>query len=62
MDIVAKAVVEGQVQIRLGGSYVQNPENKSKRLPYWIDYTKLIVNEETIFDTLTPAWHDKAYA
>ena len=61
LDIVAKAVVEGNVQIRLGGPYVQNPEDKSKRIPYWIDYTKLTINGETIFDTLTPAWHDKPY-
>ena len=61
VEIVAKAVVEGQVKIRLGGQYVQNPEDKSKRIPYWIDYTELTINGKVIFDTLTPAWHDKAY-
>ena len=61
VEIVAKAVVGGQVKIRLGGQYVQNPEDKTKRLPYWIDYTKLTINGKVIFDTLTPAWHDKAY-
>ena len=61
LEIVAKADVEGQVQIRLAGRWVQNPENKSKRLPYWIDYTKLVVNGKTVFDKITPAWHDKPY-
>ena len=61
LEIVAKAIVEGNVQIRLAGSYAPNPADKSKRIPYWIDYTKLTVNENTIFDTITPAWHDKPY-
>lgn len=61
LEIVAKAIVEGQVQISLGGLYVQDPEDKSKRLPYWIDYTKLIVNGKTILNKLTPVWHDKTY-
>ena len=61
LDIVVKAVVEGNMQIRLGGPYVINPEDKSKRLPYWIDFTKLTINENTIFNTLQPAWNDKHY-
>ena len=61
LEIVAKAITEGNVQIRLGGAYVPNPEDKSKRLPHWIDYTKLIVNGKTIFDKVTSAWHDKNY-
>lgn len=31
------------------------PNDRSKGIPYWIDYTNLIVNDKMIFDTLTPA-------
>ncbi|MBR2775431.1 MAG: glycosyltransferase, partial [Selenomonadaceae bacterium] len=61
LDIVAKAIVEGNVQIRLGGPFVLNPEDKSKRIPYWIDFTKLIVNDKLILDTSTPTWNNKPY-
>ena len=61
LEIVAKPTVNGQVTLNLRGLWVPNPEDKSKRIPYWIDYTKLIVNDEIIFDKLTPAWHDKFY-
>ena len=61
LEIVAKADVEGQVQLQLKGSDVRDPRDNSKRIPYWIDYTKLTVNGKTIFDMLTPAWHDKTY-
>lgn len=61
MELVAKATADGQIQLNLKGMNVPDPENKSKRLPYWIDYTNLTINGQTIFDTLTPAWHDKSY-
>ncbi len=61
VEITAKAVASGQVQIQLAGPYALNPKDKSKRLPCWIDYTKLVVNGKTIFNQITPAWHDKAY-
>ena len=61
LEIVAKSDVDGRIRLNLKGLDVRNPEDKSKRIPYWIDYTKLIVNDEVIFDTLTPAWHDKQY-
>ena len=38
-----------------------NPEDKSKRIPYWIDYTKFTINDKTIFNTRTPTWHDRPY-
>ena len=31
------------------------------RLPLWVDFTRLTVNEELIFWELKPTWHDKAY-
>ena len=62
MAFVAKATVDGQIRLFLRGIDVRTPEDNSKRVPYWVDYTKLIVNGKVVFDKLTPAWHDKAYA
>jgi hypothetical protein len=61
MEFVAKATVDGRINLTLRGIDIRNPEDKSKRIPYWIDYTKLTVNGEVIFDKLTPIWHDKPY-
>ena len=61
MEIVAKATSSGKCILKLKGMDVRDPADRTKRIPYWIDYTKLLVNEQVIFDTLTPAWHDKPY-
>ena len=59
LEIVFKTLVSGQIRLNLLGIDVRDSENK--HIPYWIDYTALTVNGETIFDTLTPAWHNKPY-
>ena len=61
LEIVIKANANGQLQVRLMGPWVPNQGNKSKLIPYWIDYTKLTINGKIILDALTPAWHNKAY-
>lgn len=65
LDFTAKATVDGKIRLWLRGLDVRAPEDLAKGIrkliPYWIDYTKLTVDEETIFDTLTPVWHDKFY-
>ena len=61
MEIVAKATADGQINLDLRGLDVRKPEDRSKKIPYWIDYTKLVVNGEILFDKLTPAWHDKPF-
>lgn len=61
LEITSKTTTDGQIRIRLRGLHVANPKDKSKRIPYWIDYTKLIVNRKKIFDKITPTWHDKPY-
>ena len=58
LELVAKAFSDGQIILGLKGLEVRD---KTKRIPYWIDYTKLIVNDKLIFDTLKPAWHNKPY-
>lgn len=61
MEIIAKSTVSGKVILKLKGMDIRNPKDSSKRVPYWIDYTKLNVNGKEIFDKVTPAWHDKLY-
>lgn len=61
----AKATTKGRIELNLRGIEVRSRENWrkgiAKRIPYWVDYTSLIVNEKTIFDTITPAWCDEPY-
>ena len=61
LKIIVQASVDGKINLTLGGMQVTNPEDKTKDVPYWIDYTALIVNSKTIFDTLTPTWRHKLY-
>ena len=61
VEIVVKASVDGQIQLSLKGIDMRDKEDRSKHIPYWIDYTALTVNGKKIFDTLQPAWHNKSY-
>ncbi|MBR0103818.1 MAG: hypothetical protein IJQ01_10025 [Selenomonadaceae bacterium] len=61
LEIVAKAKTEGNVRIDISGPNIVDPEDNSKHVPYWVDFTKFTINEKTIFDTLTPTWFDKPY-
>ena len=61
LKIVAKADTEGEIALYLRGVDKRVPGDRKKRIPYWIDYTKLIINEEEVFDKLTPVWHNEPY-
>ena len=61
LEIVAKSTVDGQINLMLRGLDILTPKDRSKRFPYWVDYTKLIMNGKVILDKLTPVWHDKPY-
>lgn len=61
LELTAKTNLDGQIQLLLRGQHVRNPEDRSKNIPYWIDYTKLTVNDVVILDALTPTCHDKPY-
>ena len=61
LELVTKATTDGQIRLFLLGLDVRDPKDYSKRIPYWIDYTKLTVNGKVIFDSITPAWHNKLY-
>ena len=61
MDIVFKVTSDGQIRLNLMGLDVRDPKDHTKRIPSWIDYTYLTINEKNIFNDITPAWHDKPY-
>ena len=61
LRVLVKTNSNGQIKLILKGRDVRDPDNKSKRIPYWIDFTKLTVNGNVIFDELIPVWHDKSY-
>lgn len=61
LTIIAKTTANGQILLWLMGLDIRTPKDNSKRIPCWIDYTKLTVNGKIIFDKITPAWHDKSY-
>ena len=51
----------GQLEIYLRGMDIRDEEDKSERIPYWIDYTSLHVNGREVFSSPWPAWHRKPY-
>ncbi|MBQ3444865.1 MAG: glycosyltransferase [Selenomonadaceae bacterium] len=61
LEIVATATAEGQINLGLRGLDILASKESSKRIPYWIDYTNLTINGETIFNKLIPTWHGKVY-
>lgn len=61
LEIVAKATVDGQIRLNLRGLDIRDSADRTKSIPYWIDYTKLTVNDKIIFEELTPVWHNKSY-
>ena len=61
LDMVFRVIDGGKITVSLRGIYVTDPKNNSKLIPHWIDYTKFSVNDEVVFDKLTPIWHDAPY-
>ena len=62
LNIIFKIVDGGTVTLNLKGLFYPDPEDKRKHIPYWIDCTKFAVNDNVIFNKLTPIWHDKPYS
>lgn len=58
LKIGIKTNKKGQGKISLRGVDVRDSEDKSKRIPYWIDYTSFSVNDRIVIEERTPAWHD----
>lgn len=58
LAFVVKALVDGQIRLDLRGEDIRNPDKPDERIPYRIDYTKLTVNGQIVFDTLIPVWYE----
>ena len=46
LEFIAKAAVDGQIKLSLKALDIRKPEDSSKRIPYWIYYTKFSVNDK----------------
>ena len=61
LELVVKAEVDGQIDLLLRGIDIRTAEDRATRIPYWIDYTRLTINDKIIFNNRFPAWHGKFY-
>lgn len=61
LELVFNVVEGGVIVLDLKGLFYPNPKDKTKGIPYWVDYTKLTVNDNVIFDEPVPVWHDAPY-
>ena len=61
LEIHLKSGTDGELLVLLTGLDIREPNDNTKRIPYWIDYTGLSINGVTVFDNIHPAWHDKRY-
>ncbi len=59
LKIVFKCINAGNLSIALRGIDVRDKNGND--LPAWIDFTSLIVNDETIFHSVKSVWHKKPF-
>ena len=59
IDLKIKCVNDGELKICLRGLDVRDKNNQ--RIPIYIDYTSLIVNEKNIIKSNKLIWHDQPY-
>ena len=57
LALVFKTSTSGKLTISLLGSDVRDSNNC--RIPYWIHYRNVRYNDESVFDGIKSAWHDK---
>lgn len=58
LDLEIVPNIDGQITFYLRGTDVRDDNNR--RIPCWIDYTGFDFNDNIVFDTLNPVWHDRA--
>ena len=61
LELVFNVIEGGLIILSLRGLDFRAPNDKSKRIPYWVDYIKFAVNDKIIFNDPTPIWHDEPY-
>ena len=59
MDIKLRCINDGKLHLSLRGIDFKNYSNR--RMPIFINFTKLIINEELIFDENTLVWHNDPF-
>ena len=52
---------DGELRLWLRGVDVREPGNRNKRIPYWLNFKKLIINGKEIFAGTYPVWHDEPF-
>lgn len=60
LDITFRCIKPGRVRIHLRGIDVRDKDNR--RIPYWIDFQKMCVDEKVIFNEPQPVWHDVPFS
>ena len=58
-DFEIHCLQDGNLTVKLRG--VDFKDKKRNRIPVYINYTKLIVNGDTILNNDTYCWHNKPY-
>ena len=57
LELKLKCKGDGRLVIALRGRNVKSADKH--RIPVWVSYTRLVIDEKVIFGTISPAWHDR---
>lgn len=52
---------DGELHLWLRGVDVREPEDRDKRVPYWLDFKNLFINGKAIFTEKHMVWHDQPF-
>lgn len=61
LTLTLKVAKEGELHIWLRGVDVRESGNRNKRIPYWLDFQKLVINDKEIFSGRYAVWHDQPF-
>ena len=62
LDIKLQASVKGKINIFLRSLDIRDDTDRSKHIPFWIEYKTLCINGVAIFNKSQCVWHDKPYS
>lgn len=61
LSIVLKVEKKGELCLWLRGVDVREHGDHNKRIPYWLNFKKLIIDGKEIFSGNYPVWHDQPF-
>lgn len=61
LSLTMKVKKEGELHIWLRGVDVREPGDRSKQVPYWLDFNNLFINGKEIISKKCPVWHDQPF-